>query len=364
MPLSITDDFLESIGISAVLSQENKRAALQQKLAKLAAQNGSSNDQEKPENRYTAIANALRDIEELRTMTPPEPIIDGYLFKDSLAWLGGKPGHAKSFVAVELACCVATGTPWHSHQVTQGRAFYLVAEGASGLSIRLDAWEIEHDTQIPKEAMSFLPMPVQLMDEVDVLAFERLLGECAPLLVILDTQARVSVGAEENSARDMGRLVEALEHLRRRTGACILVVHHEPRTGDHLRGSIALEGAATTILRSVKEGDLVTVSNPKQKDSAAMEDMPLTLEQRDQSAVLVRLNPGSHKLTPGELQTLKALQDFTEEWVAKGAVKATCLLPEATFYRALNSLIRKGFVEQRGKTQKQLRYVPDQDRLV
>jgi RecA-family ATPase len=113
--------------------------------------------------------------------------------------------------------------------------------------------------------MLFLPVPVQMLGNVDVAAFGQLLVDLQPTLLILDTQARVTVGAEENSSRDMGQFVDALDELRSHSGACILVVHHEPRNGENLRGSTALEGAATTIIRVSKDGNVVELTNPKQK---------------------------------------------------------------------------------------------------
>ena len=61
---------------------------------------------------------------------------------------------------------------------------------------------------------------------------------------------------------------------------------------------------------------------------------------------------------------LQTLQENPVEWVSKSELKATCDLADTTFYGNLNILINKGYVEQRGSTAKQLRYIPDQDRLV
>jgi len=141
---------------------------------------------------------------------------------------------------------------------------YLIAEGASGLSQRVDAWELANGRKA--DDVMFLPVPVQLMKDIDVTAFALVLKDVQPMLAILDTQARVTVGAEENSSKDMGVFVDALEELRRRSEACILPVHHEPRNGENLRGSIALEGAATSILRVSRDGNQVELTNPKQKD--------------------------------------------------------------------------------------------------
>jgi RecA-family ATPase len=46
------------------------------------------------------------------------------------------------------------------------------------------------------------------------------------VLVVIDTLARCMVGADENSARDMGEAIDALDRLRRAAGSCVLPVHH------------------------------------------------------------------------------------------------------------------------------------------
>ena len=79
---------------------------------------------------------------------------------------------------------------------------YLIAEGASGIALRVDAWSLANGTE-PDNAL-FWPVPVQMMESVDVAAFAQLLAELQPALLILDTQARVTVGAEEKSFREMG----------------------------------------------------------------------------------------------------------------------------------------------------------------
>ena len=237
----------------------------------------------------------LLNVDGLRTIPPPEPLVEGWLFANSLTWLAGKPGHAKTFVAVDLAACVASGRPWHGHDTTRGPVLYVIAEGASGLGQRVEAWALHTGTRVSE--LLFLPVPVNLADPLDVSATSALLQDLRPVLVVIDTQARVTIGLEENSSRDMGRFVEVLERLRRESGACLLVVHHEPRNGENLRGSTALEGAATTILRAVKDGQIVTVSNTKQKDAEQATNLPLALKDFAGSCILLprgRGNRSSH----------------------------------------------------------------------
>jgi AAA domain len=174
--------------------------------------------------------------------------------------------------------------------------------------------------------------------------------DVGPSLVIFDTQARVTVGAEENSSKDMGMFVDALEVLRRDCGACILVVHHEPRNGDNLRGSIALEGAATSIMRLNKDGGIITLSNPKQKDVPEAPDMALTLKQVGGSAVLENSHSGvgiPPTLNPAEAQLTRLMwEGYGNSQVSKTELKAVSAMPDTSFYRTLNSLVNRGFVTQ------------------
>jgi RecA-family ATPase len=227
-----------------------------------AAMGEDGHDQTKIDARYLDLTSRLLDLEQLRKRPKPTWLVDGYLVSHGLAWLQGKWGNGKSFVAVDIGCCVSTGKPWHGHEVEQGRVLYVIAEGASGLSSRVDAWATEYGEE--PDQIKFLPVPVNLMDdEVDVPAMQQLLEDTHPVLVIVDTQARVTVGADENSSRDMGRFVHHLGLLMESSDAALLIVHHEPRNGENMRGSTALEGAALTALTdSHSPGPSTLISHP------------------------------------------------------------------------------------------------------
>jgi DNA polymerase I-like protein with 3'-5' exonuclease and polymerase domains len=107
-------------------------------------------------------------------------------------------------------------------------------------------------------------------------------------MVVVDTQARTSVGVDENSAKDIGQLIGNLDAVRT---ACpdtaVLVIHHTPRGSTNPRGSTSIEGAADTILLAVKDESLVTVKATKQKDSDGGPEILLRLVPKGNgSAVL------------------------------------------------------------------------------
>jgi hypothetical protein len=184
---------------------------------------------------------------------------------------------------------------------------------------------------------------------VDVAAFSMLLKTIQPVLVVVDTQARVTVGADENSSKDMGRFVHSLELLRIHSQATMLIVHHEPRNGENLRGSTALEGAANTIIRASKDGDLITLSNPKQKDAIEREPMTLALEPRGDSAVLVRAGMAHRRTSATESgrMILETLTGFGPDGASSTALMEASGLVKKTFYRNINDLVNDGFVLRR-----------------
>jgi len=76
--------------------------------------------------------------EELK-VSKPEFLIDGLLEADMLAQIFGDPGSCKSFLAIDWACCIATGTDFHGHKVRQGLVVYIAGEGQGGIARRLKA---------------------------------------------------------------------------------------------------------------------------------------------------------------------------------------------------------------------------------
>lgn len=251
--------------------------------------------------RYLDLMAKMKTSAELESLEEPEPLIEGLLDLDTFSRITGKSNHGKSFVMLDMAACVALGRPWHGHEVRQGMVVYMVAEGARGWKKRLRAWEHRHNNgeYIPGDRLMVLDEPVQTADLGAWMAWRRVLKELNPVLVIMDTQARITVNVNENDAKEMGLFVERCEMIRRDTGACVAVVHHLGHNGDQGRGSSAVIGAINTELRVTKEKSVITVKVEKQKDEEFAEPLKFILEDEvyDQkkgysSAVLVQSDGG------------------------------------------------------------------------
>lgn len=178
--------------------------------------------------RLDQLRAALLDSDGLDSIPEPAPLVDGILDLGSFAWLTGKPGSAKSFVAISMSCCISTGRPWHGHAVKRGPVLYVVAEGVRGLRKRVRAWEYHNGVRCD---VVFLPLRVDLI--ADRYPLGLLARELGAVLVVIDTVARVTVGLKENDSADMGRIVQAAEVITELSDACVMYVHHEPRGGEN-----------------------------------------------------------------------------------------------------------------------------------
>ena len=152
---------------------------------------------------------------------PVRPLVDGLLYRDTLAQLAGPPGSYKSFVSVGMACAVAAGVVWEGHRVPEaGPVVYVAPEGGSGLRVRVLAW-CEHN-KVPVEQVArnlhVLREPLALADERDVQEAVEVAAEVGALLTVLDTRARCTAGLEENSATDQGHAIAAAERIQRASG--------------------------------------------------------------------------------------------------------------------------------------------------
>ncbi len=207
-------------------------------------------------------------------------LVKKYIEQDTLAQIFGDPGAGKSFVAIDLACCVATGKEWHGHRTLQSPVVYIAGEGRSGLGKRFLAWQIRHHTSLEGVPLVVSEIPAALFDPENAVhvadAIEEM-SEEVPGLVVVDTLARnFGAGGNENDTHDMGAFIQNLDiHLRGRFRCCVLVVHHTGhKEKERARGSMALKAALDHEYRLTKEqGGLVSMSCSKMKEHEEPPDL-------------------------------------------------------------------------------------------
>jgi hypothetical protein len=231
-----------------------------------------------PEDAVEALLAEMLTEEELIERPAPQYLIKGLLNLDSEAWTIGEPGCKKSFVVLDQAAHIVKGEAWRGHKVHQGPVVIIAAEGAGGMSTRVKAYRQEYGPI--GQGFRMLPRPVQASNAGAWRTLAEACKRIGAVMIVVDTQARVTVGLKENDATDMGIYVEAVRILREHTGACVNTIHHTGRNGGDARGSSAIDGAQSTELKVVKTGPYSGVLKvEKQKDMEEAADIPLSFKR-------------------------------------------------------------------------------------
>jgi hypothetical protein len=190
-------------------------------------------------------------------------LVKGWLGTGELGAMIAAPESFKTTVSVDLACCIAHGMDWMGCKTLPGGVLVVELEGARGLRHRVIGWHAHHGLEALGAPIGMATHAMSLAggrDSDDAKAFlqtakefQHWLGSIPLRLVIVDTLARASGGGDENSASDMGQIVDALASVREATGATVLVIHHSGISAkDRARGSSALHGALDAELLLTK----------------------------------------------------------------------------------------------------------------
>lgn len=179
-----------------------------------------------------------------------EWLVEDLLHKGAVSVLYGATGTGKTFVAMDLAMSVATGTPFMGRNVSKGNVFYVISEGRGTFSDRAHAWLKSRGLSRADLRGRFCVWPGTFKlgrgDDQGRLreSIREMLPDGEVNLIALDTLAMNFVG-DENSNGDMTKFFEDLGELSVEFGAGVMAVHHtghrsplQERGGSALRCSV------------------------------------------------------------------------------------------------------------------------------
>jgi len=215
---------------------------------------------------FISAADILEEVVVIR------PLLGKVIERDCTGQIFGPSGSGKSFVALDMAMSVGTGGEWNGNKCGKGAVIYFAGEGHSGLKRRIKAWNKRNpgkdlsNVHISSTAISFTTEGLRTA-VAEITELEEATGQLVAL-VIVDTLAR-HIEGDENSTRDMGGFVRAVDGLRCGfPGSSAIVVHHtgnDAEKSNRSRGSSALKGACDFEIQcdkglltymKVKDGEL------------------------------------------------------------------------------------------------------------
>ena len=247
----------------------------------------------------------------LANLKAPDWHIRKYLESDSLGVLYGPPETGKSFVTIDWACCIATGTEWRGNRVKAGPVLVIIGEGRNGYARRLAAWAKANETSLQGAPLHVSNMATQLTDPTASIELGAVVAEFArtygdPVLIVVDTLARNFGPGDENSSRDMQAAIATCDLLRDATKASVVLVHHVGKDASRgARGSGALLGAVDCEYSVTREADgLLPFESTKMKEASRPDALAFRFETVDlgfadedgepvTSAVLIDADPPS-----------------------------------------------------------------------
>lgn len=204
-------------------------------------------------------------LKEALNMPPPSFLIDGVLLERGVGFLAGASQSLKSFVAAYFAVCIAGGFPLGDRKVVQGNVLYAALEGFPGISWRYLAAQQYHNVEEPilfqtdidftrPESVEYLK---SMASEVDNLK-----------LIIIDTLDKATPGADENSKKDMSKVIEHAYELAKVIDGMVLLIHHLGKDASKgLRGSSSLHAGADNVLLLKRTKNDMALHVKKVKDA-------------------------------------------------------------------------------------------------
>ena len=180
-------------------------------------------DPEQPKTSGKTFINSLPDL--MRNVTAAKALVKRLITEKSLSSLTGPTMSGKSFVAVNLAWCIAQGLDFHGRKTRQANVLYIAGEGNYGLKARFKALLVKDGLAEMPANLFVTSGPINLLDDIECQAMAAFIIESDIELVIVDTFARC-FAADENSAKDMGLAISNLTKYFIGSGAAVMLVHH------------------------------------------------------------------------------------------------------------------------------------------
>lgn len=165
---------------------------------------------------------------------------------EAVGFLGSPPKHCKSWLAMEMAVSVASGTPCLSSfpVPTPGAVLLYAAEdSAPAVRQRLQSLALHHHVDLDRLPLWVITADSLRLDRSDDRErLEATVTQYKPRLLILDPLIRLHQ-QDENASGPMAALLGFLRSLQRKAGVAIALVHHSRKNpaasgaGYSLRGS-------------------------------------------------------------------------------------------------------------------------------
>jgi hypothetical protein len=281
-------------------------------------------------------------------------LIEGLWGDQAVGIVGGEPKCCKSFLALDVAVAVASGTPCLRRFPVkrQTRVLLFAAEDALPI-VRRRLFGIARAAQVPFDTLDVhvITTPTLRLDiETDRKRLEQTVIALQPGLLILDPFVRLH-RVDENQAAEVAPLLGCLRNLQRNLSCAVLLVHHarkgaaHARAGQALRGSSELHawGDSNLYLRRKDDRLVMTVEH---RAAPSIADLELELREHGETLALGIVENRSDP-EPAETSAAERIENVlataTQPMTARH-LRSACRIRMSTLSATLADLAAKGRV--------------------
>jgi len=292
------------------------------------------------------------------TLPAPTWLVDELWGEGAVGILGGEPKCCKSFLALELAVAIASGTPCLGRfgVARPGPVLLYAAEDAPPIvKSRLMGIAAARGLDLRDINIQVITAEKIRLDQPgDVEALTETVAEIAPRLLILDPFVRLH-RIDENSSAEVAMILENLRLLQRRHGCSILIVHHAKKNGGATRAGQALRGSSefhawgdsNLYMRRTSERLMLSIEH---RAAASSPPIPLAL-RGDQSKVALEIQTAAGTNRPPEerptsVSRIEQALAATAEPLSLSALRQASGLRTATLCETLKGMLREGLVRR------------------
>jgi hypothetical protein len=279
-------------------------------------------------------------------------LVTGLWSEQAVGIVGGEPKCCKSFLALDLAVAVASGTPCLRHFAVPypGRVLLYAAEDALHVvRQRLEGICAAAGCRLADLDLQVITAPTLRLDlPADRAALERTVAELQPRLLILDPFVRLH-RIDENASGEVAPLLAHLRELQRRYALSVLVVHHAKKSAGGIRAGQALRGSSefhawgdsNLYLRRSAQALTLTIEH---RAAPSPPSVPLQLQTHGEALALhLAQSPPEPAPTSTSLdeRIAAALQDAARPLTIT-ELRTICRVRNTTLYQRLAALAASG----------------------
>ena len=289
----------------------------------------------------------------------PRWLIESLWPDSAVGVLGGQPKSFKTFLALDLAISVASGTPCLGRYRVPDRSralVYLAEDGLLDVRGRVEGLSKNRGLELDELDLDIIAEPVLRLDqETDQQRLLETVQRLGPRLLVLDPLVRLH-NLDENSSSEISRLLGYLRGLQRGQGVSVVLVHHtskrvQARHGQSLRGTSDLHAWADVGLYLTWHGDRLRLT-PELRTALSPDAIELDLVTEDPAAVHLEVRDGVGGAESGgppvplSQRILGVLEREAPHALRRSTLRAALRVNNAKLGQAIAELERLGFVRR------------------